>query len=87
MSGHIFVPEQLPVCIHTNLYPVGGVKLVHSTDPVGHPDKSGPFEPDGPSDPDGPLGGCTPGFELAQLAEVDVGPIDPLEPDAYTLTA
>lgn len=82
VSGHTTIPPQLPVCIHTTAYPAGGVRLLHTTDPAGHVVNDGPREPDGPIDPDGPCGGDLPILigSAAQLADVDAGPIDPLEP-------
>ncbi len=80
VSGHTTVVVQLPVCIHTIEYPSGGVNPLHSTDPAGHDISDGPCDPDGPIEPDGPLGAPTPGFVAAQLAEVCVGPTEPLAP-------
>jgi len=44
----------------------------------------GPCEPDGPIEPDGPWGAVSVGFAVAQLADVEAGPLEPDAPEANT---
>ena len=48
------MPPHPSVCIHTIVYPVGGVRFEHGTDPGGQLVNDEPRDPDGPMDPDGP---------------------------------